>query len=128
MSEERKQVSSRVSTELKQLKEYSDVGITTNLAGALERIVTATDREAIPSQSNQNLRERFHAVARKFADKELCIEPVLASLVTAVTGRFSALSLAQHNSMSRAVAVTLYEDAESRLRLERLWHQLRGEV
>lgn len=127
MSEQRKQINSRASCESNQLND-SDVNIAADLTDALELIVTATDRELIATPTDQKLRQTFHAVARKFSDKELCVEPVLASLVSAVTGRFSHLSLAQHNSMSLAVAATLFEDAESRLRLERLWHRLRGEV
>ena len=95
-----------------------------DLAHVLERVISATKADSKRSECDVALRRKLIAVATQFSGQELVLDPILVSLVDAVTGVIRPLTADQRSVMCRAVARTLYDDSESRARLERLWHSL----
>ena len=98
------------------------------LADVLEQVVSATNSSIEASPRDLALRRRFESVATRLAGQELTVDPVLVSLLDAVNGRFRFLTAQEKSAMNLAVARTLYDDSASRVRLERLWHSLRGRI
>ena len=95
------------------------------LADVLEQVVSATNTRDNASAQDAALRRRLEEVAARLGDQELTVDPVLVSLLDSVNDRFRFLTPQEKQAMNQTVARTLYEDSESRVRLERLWHSLR---
>ncbi|MEO2019054.1 MAG: hypothetical protein ABGZ53_32315 [Fuerstiella sp.] len=95
------------------------------LADVLEQVVSATNTGNDSSSQDVTLRRRLEDVAARLGDQELTVDPVLVSLLDAVNDRFRFLTPQEKLAMNQTVAKTLYDDSESRVRLERLWHSLR---
>ncbi len=95
------------------------------LADVLEQVVSATNTSNNSSPRDVALRRRLEEVAAGLGDQELTADPVLVSLLDAVNERFRFLTPPEKLAMNQTVAKTLYDDSESRIRLERLWHSLR---
>ena len=97
-----------------------------DLANVLEQVISASRGNAAVSVHDMALRQQLDAVAPRFSGCDLALDPILVSLVDAVTSRLRHLTAQQRSAMCQAVARTLYDDSESRSRLERLWHSLKG--
>jgi hypothetical protein len=89
----------------------------------LDQVVSAVDS----SEAESELRDHLKLIGERHPRVELSVNPVLVSLVDAVTQNIHGLTSDQRSEMNHAVAETLYRDADTRSRLERLWYSLRGE-
>jgi hypothetical protein len=96
------------------------------LADVLEQVVSATNTGNDSPSRDVALRRRLEQVAARLGDQVLTVDPVLVSLLDAVNDRIRFLTPQEKLAMNQTVAKTLYDDSESRVRLERLWHSLRN--
>jgi hypothetical protein len=88
----------------------------------LDQVVSATGS----SEAQFELRNHLKSISQHYSQDELTVDPVLVSLVAAVTRNIHGLTSDQRFEMNHAVAETLHGDADTRPRLERLWHSLRS--
>lgn len=98
----------------------------TDLAGALERSLNATlDQQQ--STGDATFRQPLLQVAQEFKGLELCVSPILMSLVAAATESLRLPSSSFRDEMNLAVAETIFNDTSSRQRMEQFWHRLQQE-
>ncbi|APZ92323.1 hypothetical protein [Fuerstiella marisgermanici] len=97
------------------------------LADVLEQVISATRSDRQHSAEDAALKSRLLKVAKQFPDDPLSVDPVLVSLVAAVTDGIRLLSAEQKRSVDLAVARSLFDDSRSHARLEQLWHSLTKE-
>ncbi|MEQ9412072.1 MAG: hypothetical protein RIK87_30455 [Fuerstiella sp.] len=93
-------------------------------AEVLQQIIQATAGEASLSDDSRHLRDELRRVAARLQGATFGLDPVVIALVEPITGRFRRLTESQRTAITRAVARTLYDDANSRRVLERLWQSL----
>lgn len=94
----------------------------------LDRILEETrlGEGGADEDSAEGLRD-LKQVAARYSDAAFSLEPVAVELVRAVVGpayRKLAGSDEAWQAMTRSIAQTLFDDARTRERLERLWHRL----
>ena len=86
----------------------------------------SADEDSADEDSAEGLRD-LKQVAARYSDAAFSLEPVAVELVRAVVGpayRKLAGSDEAWQAMTRSIAQTLFDDARTRERLERLWHRL----
>jgi hypothetical protein len=96
-----------------------------NLQNVLQQVLAVTERDARLSPSDRQLREELLETTAALQGCEFGLDPVLLSLVGVITRRVQPLSSAQEKMMRQSVAQTLFDDVASRVRIERLWEQLK---
>ena len=108
---------------------YSPVNtdrIESNDGGAFFELLNQVVSSVGSSEAQFELRNHLKSISQRHTQVELTVDPVLVSLVAAVTRNIHGLTPDQRSKMNHAVAETLHGDADARLRLERLWHSLRA--
>ena len=95
-----------------------------DFAEVLKQVISAAKTDAEGSAQDLALRRRLRDVAVRFSGQELTLNPVLVALVDVVNTRCGNLTADQRSKLNQAVARTVYDDTESRARLEQLWHSL----
>lgn len=69
---------------------------------------------------------RLLQVGRDLREVDFCFEPVLLAMVSAAIEMVEGLSEAKKRMLVESVARSLFENVESRERLQRLWMQLKS--
>lgn len=92
--------------------------------GLLEEVLDRTETEATTEVDSESL-EALLRVARRYAGRELCVDPVLIELVDVIlTRQFHQCSPAESCAIAERIAQTLFDDPESHARLTRFWSRL----
>ena len=94
------------------------------LSELLDHAISASRSSYNSRETQSEVTRRCSQVARHYRLQPLSLDPVLISLVDAVTCDIQGLSTAQRSDMNLAVAQTLHGDSDTRRRLERHWHSL----
>lgn len=90
----------------------------------LDTIVNASGANGESPVADPDLQQQLQHVATSHAGQPLTLSPVLTSIIEIIARRFGVLTENQRSLMVTDVARTLYDDSESRNRLERLWKSL----
>ena len=77
----------------------------------------------VPS-AGDGVRQRMVQAARNLGNQPFALTPVVTTLVRAILGDIPGLPARDSERLITFVASTMFEDAESQLRMRRLWEQL----
>ena len=94
------------------------------LSELLARAISACRSDDDSPETQSEVTRRCSQVARHYRQQPLSLEPVLISLVDAVTCDIQGLTTDQRSAMNQAVAETLHGNSDTKFRLERLWQSL----
>lgn len=94
------------------------------LESVLDQILSVTESDGTAPPPDSRLRQELLKTAESLGHLDFCPDPVLMSMVGAVTGRFRGLSESQHQLLTKSVVNSLYDDVTSRERLGSLWQHL----
>lgn len=70
------------------------------------------------------VRQRLVQAARDLGNQPFALTPVVITLVRAILGDIPALPASASEQLTTFVATTMFEDAETQLRMRRLWERL----
>ena len=93
--------------------------------GLLEQILSASSDEGGIESIPEPLMRHLKKVARDLAGESFSLDPVLVRRVSVFTQKVRGLSAERLDSLARSVAGSLYDDINSRERVENLWDALR---
>lgn len=93
--------------------------------GLLEQILSASSDEGGVESIPEPLMRQLKQVAGELAEEVFSLDPVMIRLVSVFTGRVRGLSGESLDRLARSVAGSLYDDINSRERVEKMWDALK---
>jgi hypothetical protein len=91
----------------------------------LDNMIRAAESgDAQVPAAGDGVRQRMVQAARDLGNQPFALTPVVTTLVRAILGDIPAMPAKDSERLITFVATTMFEDAESQLRMRRLWEQL----
>lgn len=92
----------------------------------LSQIIGFSEKDSGSDEELEEIRNKLKPVLDLHADSEQLSEPILRELIEAMLPQIQGMSKPLTEQLTSWVAKTLFQDVHARVRLERLWRQLKG--